>query len=272
MPDTRGLERGRPPGDERLYFGPALRVAIDRDDGDLDGRDPGRHDQTRVVPMRHDERADHARAHAPRGRVAQLALVVLVRKRDVVGAGEVLTEIVRGAHLQREAISHQPFKRQSVDRPGESLGTRLLAREHRDGAPVFRDRTVVAEYELDLVHRLLCEGMERMSLLPPELAGAQEQPGTHLPADDAVPLIRELGQVAMALDVAADEVPDDAFGSGANREWLFELRHRSPRLRHPCDLGPEAFDVRRLFVEQPARDEQRERPVLVTALFDHEIG
>src|ERR1700694_5224509 len=56
------------------------------------------------------------------------------------------------------------------DVAGESLGWRLLAEQHRDRQPVLGDRAVVAEDELDLVHRLLRGRVKRVTLLPPELA------------------------------------------------------------------------------------------------------
>src|SRR5206468_6132897 len=101
-----------------------------------------------------------------------------------------------------------------------------------------------------------------MALLPPELAAAQEQARAHLPAHDAVPLVGQLGQVAVALDVALDQGADDRFRRGPHREWLLELFHRAACLGDPRNLGREALDVLRLLNQLLAWDQQRESPVL----------
>src|ERR1700674_3147489 len=101
--------------------------------------------------MGHDQCSDQASADAPRSRVTELALVVGVRKGDVVGAGKVLPEVVRRAHLKREAVAHQTLERHRVHSAGESFSRRFLAAEHWYRKPVLRDRAVVAEDEENLV-------------------------------------------------------------------------------------------------------------------------
>ena len=221
--------------------------------------------------MCHHDRADEARADAPRRRVAELALVVLVGKRDVVGAREVLAEVVRRAHLQRQPITHESFDRQRVDGPWERLGRRFLATQYRNRQPVLGDRPVVTEDELRLLHRLLSRGVEGVPLLPPELAAAQEQARAHLPPHDAVPLVRQLGQVAMTLDVALDQRADDRFRGRPHRERLFELLHIAAGPRHPRNLRREALDMLGFLHQIRPWDEKRECPVLVPALFDHVV-
>src|SRR2546428_5058539 len=75
----------------------------------------------------------------------------------------------------------------------------------------------------------------------------------------------------MALDVALDERAHDGLRRGPHREWLLELLHAGARPGHPGDLGREAFDVLGLLHQERAWNEQRERPVLVPALFDHVV-
>ena len=120
--DAGGLELRRPRRDEGLDLGAAVGVTEDGDDHHLHRRDLGRDDEARVITVRHHYGADHARADAPRRGVAQLALVRLVREGDVVGAGKVLPEVVRRAHLQREPVAHQGLERERVDGAGERLG------------------------------------------------------------------------------------------------------------------------------------------------------
>jgi hypothetical protein len=66
-------------------------------------------------------------------------------------------------------------------------------------------------------------GVGGMALLPEKLGRAQEQPGSHLPADDVAPLIDEQRQIAIALHPVAVGVPDDRFGSGPHDQLFFEF-------------------------------------------------
>src|SRR5438034_8135864 len=113
--------------------------------------------------------------------------------------------------------------------------------------------------------------MKCVALLPPELSAAQEQTRPHLPPDDAVPLVGQLGQVAVALDVALDQRPDDRLRGWPDGQRLLELFHRSAGARDPGDLRCEALDVLRLLHQVLAGDQQREGPVLVAALLDHVV-
>ena len=58
------------------------------------GRDAGREDEPDVVAVRHDHRPDGPGRQSPRRLERMLTLVVAVAVRDVVGAGEILAEVV----------------------------------------------------------------------------------------------------------------------------------------------------------------------------------
>ncbi len=68
---------------------------------------------------------------APRRRPAQLLAALLGEVADVEGAGEVLPELVAGAHLQGLAVAHHALERQGVRRSGEALAGGLAAEDDR---------------------------------------------------------------------------------------------------------------------------------------------
>ena len=70
---------------------------------------------------------------------------------------------------------------------------------------------------------LVARGVRGMALLPEKFHGAQEKLGAHLPADDAVPLVVEQRQVAVALHPLGPGVADDGFRGGADDERLLKL-------------------------------------------------
>ena len=51
-----------------------LFIVNDRDDDEMGGRDAGRQDEAVVIAMGHDEAADQARRHSPRGRPSKFSL------------------------------------------------------------------------------------------------------------------------------------------------------------------------------------------------------
>src|ERR1700694_172868 len=168
--DPRRLQLAGPAIDEPFDLGAALRIAEDRHDDHLDRRHLGGHDDARIAAVGHHQWPDETRADAPRRRVAELFLVVLVGERDVVGAREVLPEVVRRAHLPREAVAHQAFDREGVNCAGERFRGRLLAAQHRNREPVLGYGPVVPEDQVRLFDSLLRRGVERVAFLPPELA------------------------------------------------------------------------------------------------------
>src|SRR5690606_22799883 len=105
---TGSNERTLNVSDGRHHAGPGIGVvgAVDRQYYYLVRRQLRRHDQPLVVAVPHDQRADEARAEAPRGGLRERLLVVLIVEADVESASEVLAHVVAGARLQRLAIAH----------------------------------------------------------------------------------------------------------------------------------------------------------------------
>lgn len=62
-----------------------------------------------------------------------------------------------------------------------------------------------------------------MTFLPEKFRRAQEEPGTHFPADDVGPLVDEERQVG-SFGSPFVGVPDNGFARGPNDERFFEFR------------------------------------------------
>ena len=120
----------------RIEHGRAV-AAHDRHDHDLDRRHLRRNAQAAIVAVHHDQRAEHAPRHPPRRRPGELLRLVLGLERDVVGAREVLAELVRGPGLQRLAVGHQRFDRVGVGRRRQNV----RSRSSRRGRPERRRRS-----------------------------------------------------------------------------------------------------------------------------------
>jgi hypothetical protein len=69
----------------------------------------------------HDQPTDQARAQAPTGLPDIVELAFLVLELDVERFAEVLSEVMAGAGLQREAVLHHGFDAIALQRPGELL-------------------------------------------------------------------------------------------------------------------------------------------------------
>jgi hypothetical protein len=119
---------------------------------------------------------------------AELALAARGEEVDVERAGEVLPELVRGAHLQGLAVAGHQLQRHRVGRAGEPLPRGLAADHHRQRQHVDHEVLVhVAQDAYRVVAGVLLGRVRGVALLPEELGGAQQQPRPHLPADHVRP-------------------------------------------------------------------------------------
>jgi hypothetical protein len=78
---------------------------------DLRRGKPRRDAQPTVVSVDHDHRAEQPRRDPPGGLPDVAQLAVAIGEPDVKRPGEVLAQLVRGPHLQRLAVAHQPLAR-----------------------------------------------------------------------------------------------------------------------------------------------------------------
>ena len=118
-----------------------------------------------------------------------------------------------------------------------------------------------------------------MTLLPEELARAEEETGAHLPAHDVAPLIAEQREVAPGVDPILVRIPDHGLRGGADDQLLVELSlgvHDDSRLvlcrlepvvGHHSTLLGEALDMLRLPTEEGLRDQKGEVGVADTGLL-----
>ena len=233
-------------------------VRGDGDDDDLRGRDARGQDEAVVVAVGHDDRADHARGGAP-GRLERvLELVVAAGEGHVIGAGELVAKIVARRTLKRLAILHHALDGVGRLGAGKLLLLGLAAGNDGDREHVAEEVGVAVELLHRLSLRLLGGLVDGVTLLPPELARAQEGAGGLLPADDGAPLVIEHRQLTVGLQYARPVVAEHRLGRGAESKALFELlaaAHRDPR-----DLGREAVDELALLLEQALGNAGRASP------------
>ncbi len=175
--------------------------------------------------------------------------------------GEVLAELVAGAHLQRLAVAHHRFACERVGGARETFARGLESDDDRHREHVDHEVLVDLVEDADrVVARVHLRRVRGVTLLPEELAGAQEEARAQLPAHDVRPLVEEQRKVAVALDPLGHELADDGLARRSHDDRLVELLaagdgdHRQ--------LGAEALDVLGLPLEVRLGDEQREVGVL----------
>jgi len=153
--------------DDLVRPGSDLRAVLDDQDEDLDWSEPGRYPQPGVVAVTHDQPADHAGGHTPGGLPDVRPLTGGGQVLHVEGPGEVLTEFVAGAHLQRLAVTHHRFAGQRVDRTREPLPSGLASLDNRDRQHTGHERAVdVVESLPRVAPGLGFVGVAGMPLLP----------------------------------------------------------------------------------------------------------
>ena len=216
--------------------------------------------------MGHDDRADHARGGAPGGLERVLQLVVAAGEGHVVGAGELVAEVVAGRALQRLVVLHEALDGVGRFRTGELFLLGLLAGDDGDGEDVLKEIGIALQLLLGLVDGFLGGLVDGVALLPPELAAAQERAGRLLPADDGAPLVVEHRQLPVGLQDAGPVVAEHGLGRRAEGQTLLELFAAAHR--DPGDLRREAVDELALFFQQAFGDQDGHRHVLMAGLFE----
>ena len=233
---------------------------LDRYDHDLGGRDAGRQDQTGIIAVDHDQGADNAGRQTPGGLEGMLLLVVFICEKNAIGLCEVVAEVVAGAGLEGAAVVHQGLDGVGRDGTCKFLLVGLSALDGGDG------QILRAEIRIDVQHllgpglRLLGGRVDSVALLPHEFTGAEEGTGLLLPAHDAAPLVVDLGQVAVGLDLTAVEIAEQGLRGRTDAGALVELLGTARG--DPGDLGGKALDQVLLLVEQALRDQQGQIDVL----------
>ena len=216
--------------------------------------------------MRHDDGADHARCRTPRCLERILQFIVAAGEGHVVGAGELVAEIVARRTLEGFAVLHHALDGVGCLGAGKLLLVGLAAAHDRDGEDVFKEIGVAVELLLGLGLCFFGSLMDGMALLPPELAAAQERARRLLPADDRAPLVVQHRQLSIGLQNARPVVAEHRLRRGTERQPLFELfaaAHRDPR-----HLGRKAVDQLAFLFQQAFRDQNRHRHIHMAGLFE----
>lgn len=261
-------------GDLRLFF----VGLVDGDDGEDLGCEARGEDEAFVVGVGHDHRADEAGGYAPAGGVAVGFLLVAAEVLDVEGFGEVLAEVVGGAHLEGFAVLHEGFDAEGDVGAGELFGFGFAAFDDGYGEDVFGEVCVDVEHAEGFFAGLLGGFVGGVAFLPEELGGAEEEAGAHFPAHDVAPLVDQDGEVAVALDPLGVHVADDGFGGGADDEGFFEGTAGAEAFTGGVffELGVgddgalhgEAFDVLGFLGEEGLGNEEGEVGVDVAGVFE----
>ena len=85
---------------------------------------------------------------------------------DVERLGKVLPEVVRGAGLQRAAVTHQRLDRIGAQRAGKFLVFALAPRYHRDGKVFFSEGAIDLQHLQRALFRLFESAVRGMAFLP----------------------------------------------------------------------------------------------------------
>ena len=229
------------------FFQHALFVLCDGDDHDLDRSDLRREDESVVVAVRHDDRADHTRRNAPRRLMRVTDFVVPVGERDVERFGESVAEVVRRAALERDAVVHHRLDGVRLFRAGKFFLLRLASRDRGDRERLEVEVLVNFQHAERFRARLVGRFVHRVSLLPEEFGRAEERARRLFPANDGAPLIIELRQVAVGMNDVFEMLAEERFRRRADAEALGELV--LPADSYPRALRRESLDVIFLFLK-----------------------
>ncbi len=205
-----------------LQHGLALFAPADGNDHHLHGRELGRQHQAPVIAVHHQQRANQARADAPRGGVNVLQLSFLVLEGHVKRLGKVLAQVVAGAGLDRAEVLRHRLDGVGVVGTGELLTVALDSRNHRHRHPVLGKGAIDIEDGQAFLLGFLVGGVGGVPFLPQKLGGTQKQAGAQFPAHHVRPLVDQQGEIAVALNPVLIAIPDDRFAGRPDDELFFQ--------------------------------------------------
>ena len=244
----------------------ALLVLGDGNHNHLNGGDGGGQNQSVVVAVGHDHRADQAGGAAPAGLEGVLQGVVPAGKGDVIGPGELVAEVVRGGGLQRLAVLHHGLHGVGGLSTGKLFLVGLAAGDHRNGQSVLAEIGIAPQLLLRLRLGLSSGLMDGVTLLPPELTGAQEGTGGLFPAHDGAPLIVQHGQLPPAVQHVGPVVGEHGLGGGPDAQPLLQLAVAAHG--DPGHLRSEALDQLPFLLQQALGNQHRHGYVLMACLLE----
>ena len=190
-----------------------------------------------------------------------MQLVVPAGEGDVVGAAELVAEVVAGAALQGLAVLHHRLDGVGGLGAGKLFLVGLAALDHGNGQIVLAETGVAVQLGHGLGLGLLARLMDGVALLPPELPAAQEGAGGLFPPDHAAPLVVLHGQFAVAVQHAGPVVAEHGLAGGPDGQPLFQLIAAAHG--HPGHFGGKAVDQVAFLFQQALGDQHRHGHVLV---------
>mmetsp|Transcript_4792 Transcript_4792/g.11378 ORF Transcript_4792/g.11378 Transcript_4792/m.11378 type:complete len:265 (+) Transcript_4792:962-1756(+) len=212
--------------------------------------------------MDQDHDANGTRCETPRILPGMLLFLVRVLERDVEHLCEILSEAVgRGTLDPSSGGRNERLDGGSVQTASELFFLSLLPLDHRDGEQILVDILVQLEDGQDLLLGLAPVGERRVSLLPEELARADERGRIgELPAHDVAPLVELQGEVAMGSDPGGIVRVHHGLGGRADGNRFLQVG--LSRLCDPGDLRGKTLDVILFTGKVSLGDEEGEVAVL----------
>ena len=190
-----------------------------------------------------------------------VGLVVRAGEGDVEGLGKAVAEIVAGARLKGLPVVHHALHAVGVLRTGELLLLGLAALGHGHSQVVLAEIGVEVQNPDRLLHSLLCGGVHGVALLPQEFPVAEEGTAGLFPAQDAAPLIVQLGQVPVGVDDIFIVLAEQRLTGGPDAVALLQLL--AAAAGDPGALGSEALHVVLLLLQQALGNQHGHRHVFM---------
>ncbi len=198
-----------------------------------------------------------------------MELVVLARELNIKRLCEAVAEIVRCAALESLAVMHKSLDGVCILSSRKTLfgGFNALYDRH---CKIF-----LAELGVNIKHTdcfllsLLSRCVDRVTLLPKELSCAQERTGRFLPADNADPLVIELGKIPVGVNDVCIMLAEKRFRGWPYAKPFLELFVAA--VGYPGNLGSKALNMIFFLFKQAFRNEHRHTHILVTRCLEHTV-
>ena len=244
----------------------AFLVLCNGTDDDLCGSDRGGENESVIVAVSHNDRADHTGRNAPGCLVRVLDLIVACGVLDVESLCKTVAEVVSCTALKSNAVVHHGLYGVGLNSTRELLLLGLLTLDYGNSERLLIEIGINVEHTDGLLTRLFFGLVHSVTLLPEELGGAEERTGGLFPTNNVAPLVVELRQVAVGLNDILVVLAEKSLGGRTDDKSFGELVLSADG--YDRALGSKARNVIGFLLQKRLGDEHRHIYVLVTELLE----
>ncbi|VVB81082.1 Uncharacterised protein [uncultured archaeon] len=220
-----------------------------RNNHNLQRSNPGRDNQTLIITVVENHRADTPRRETPTVLIRQSTLTFLIQERNAKTLGKTLTKMMACSSLHCLARRSHCFNTGRIISTSKLLIIRLFALNDRNCKQFLKNTPVQLKNIKNFLFSLSFSRKSSMTLLPQEFPAPQERNRMlKLPTQNITPLIKTKRQITITTNPLSIRLVHNSFRSRSYCQTLLKLSMTAHS--NPGNLRSKTLNVLSLLVKQ----------------------